>query len=100
MTVKDCPHGGHPLACLDCLEEGNVPARQDVPGAVDPAFSNELDADAVVVCRPFHAKYESSCPVCGDDVRIGDLIVKVSSAGDERYIHHHPCSEGLEYEER
>lgn len=98
--MKDCPHGGHPLACMDCLEEGNVPERRDIPETADPTFSNELDPDAVVICRPFKAKYESSCPVCGEDVRVGDLIVKVSNGGDERYIHHTPCAEGLDFEER
>lgn len=100
--MKPCSHGqASPLACMDCLEEGNVPARRDdiiiCARRSDVFASNQLDPEVVVISRPFKAKYAGECMVCGDDWKIGDLIVKLSN---NRYIDYFPCSEDLDFEER
>lgn len=96
--MEPCPHGDHPLACLDCLETGNVPARDDtliVCARGDDSYHRApIAAGTVVVSPPFKAKYAGTCPRCGDDWNRGELIVKIS---DDRYIHH-GCSLDMEVE--
>jgi hypothetical protein len=100
--VRDCPHGQvSPLACLDCVEEGNVPDRRadliEADRRERAEASGEILGDTVVITRPFKSKYTGVCQPCDGDIYVGDLIVKLS---DGRYIHYQPCSEDLDYEER
>lgn len=84
------------MACMDCLEEGNVPARDDTlivcARGDDSYYRAEIAPGTVVVSPSFKSKYAGTCCGCGDDWQKGELIVKIS---DGRYIHH-ACSLDLE----
>lgn len=69
--MTDCPHGmPTPSACIDCMDEGNIPPQKPEAEAVDYRFP---------------ARYEGTqCPACNLPVAVGELIAKMTTG---RYLH-------------
>lgn len=64
MATDLCPHGEHPAVCMECLE-GPPPERaRSRPGGMDCRGQGYITA-----------QYEGFCPVCEEDVLIGEKIV-------------------------
>lgn len=70
MTNPTCPHGmGTPAACLDCMDEGNLPVPKIEREQTDYTFS---------------AQYAGHCAGCDLPVSPGEQVAKTTK---ERYMH-------------
>lgn len=70
-TVTSCSHGmPTPAACVECMEDGNIPPRPRV---------REV-ADSPVI----PARHAAGCDVCGERIEQGDDIVHTNL---DRWVH-------------